>query len=129
METISANPSTFTRAAASSMASGSPSTRRDTSAASARSSASGSKPGRAARARSRKSSTAAERAAPVPSSANASGAMGTRASLATRSASRLVARIRTAGHCATSADGDPRCLVENVLTRVEDDERAGVAKT
>ena len=30
--------------------------------------------------------------------------MGTRASLGTRSASRLVARIRTAGHCATSAD-------------------------
>jgi hypothetical protein len=84
METSSASPSTFTRAAASSIASGNPSTRRAILGASATASASGSNPGRAARARSRRARRPRPRAAP----------RGVLTSLATWSASRLVARIR-----------------------------------
>ena len=86
-------PSTFTRAAASSIASGNPSTRRAISAASATASASGSNRV-VPRARSRKSSTAAA----------SSGATGSLTSLATWSASRLVARIRAWGHSARTVD-------------------------
>ena len=93
METSSASPSTFTRAAASSIASGRPSTRR---AISARADGLGVQleSGRAARARWRKSSHG------VPSR---SGATAIRTSPATWSASRLVASTRT-GHSASTAD-------------------------
>ena len=129
METISANPSTFARAAASSIANGSPSTRRDTSAASARSSASGSKPGRAARARSRKSSTAAERR--ILGAVSASGERRDGHPGFACDAQRLAARRQDPQSWALLDERrrDPSCLVENVLTGVENDERAGVAKT
>ena len=121
------SPSTFTRAAASSIANGSPSTRRAISPATRQ-------PRRPLEPRPRRTRALEEqlhrrRAAPPAVIGDGRGATGTRASSATRSASRLVARIRTAGHSASSVDGDPRRLVEHVLARVEDDERAASPKT
>ena len=125
----SASPSTLTRAAASSIASGRPSTRRLISAASQASSSVSSKPGRAARARAVKSSTAGA-ATRVARSAVRQRERVDDDSHLSQHMEHLAARgehphVRAVGE---KCRDDARALLEDVLARVEDEDRVGVAK-
>ena len=103
---MSATPSARTRAAASSSASGMPSSRATSSATAGASVAFSSKAGLWVRARSTNSRTAVNRASACRSSprpGTGSGRIGTTCSPGTRSASRLLAIMRTPGAARSSA--------------------------
>ena len=102
---VSASPRAFSRAAASSIASGRPSTKRQISATVSAVAGVSSNRGRAARARSTKSCTAAEATTSPADSAtgSASGSTASRTSPGTWSTSRLVASTRTSGHSPSTA--------------------------
>jgi hypothetical protein len=127
METSSASPSTFTRAAASSIASGSPSTCRTISAARPRASASGSNPGRAARAFEEELDRggAPDLAVLFRKEERCDGD----AHLA-RDVKRLAARRQDPhpGALGQQRRGDPCGFGEHVLAGIQDDEDAGGAQ-